>query len=175
MNIFWLSKSLKRCARYYCDRHCIKIILEITQLLFSAHWCLMPVAPGPEYWARIGVSKVYKKTHANHPVAVWVRECDQNYILAARLGLELCAEYTYRYGRTHACQSMISQLLAHAPPTIGCTAHHTTPPACTGGRASCKSLDDVIAEYRRYYIQDKARLLTYTKRRAPKWVCPNSD
>jgi hypothetical protein len=42
MNIFVLSKAAKKAARYHCDKHVVKMILESIQLLFAA-WCVGPV------------------------------------------------------------------------------------------------------------------------------------
>ena len=56
MNIFVLSKNPQIAAHLHCDKHVVKMILETAQLLYSAH----PVIPGG-----------YKRTHVNHPCAVW--------------------------------------------------------------------------------------------------------
>ena len=37
MNIFFLSLNPVTCAMMYCDQHVIKILLEIVQMLYTAH------------------------------------------------------------------------------------------------------------------------------------------
>lgn len=37
MNIFFLSAKLDECAKYHCDKHVVKMILEYAQLLSTAH------------------------------------------------------------------------------------------------------------------------------------------
>ena len=34
MNLFLLATTLKECAANHCDKHCIKMILELTQMLY---------------------------------------------------------------------------------------------------------------------------------------------
>ena len=89
MNIFLLSWILKNCAIYHCDKHVIKQILETTQLLGTTHHMVNSVL-AEKYMAE---GKIYKKTHYNHPLAIWVRECRENYIWLCHLGLALCKEY----------------------------------------------------------------------------------
>jgi hypothetical protein len=177
MNIFWLSKSLRRCARYYCNKHCIKIILEITQVLFCAHHVISAVSVDTgEYWAPILPSgaRPYRKTHANHPVSVWARARLGNYRMACRMGLELCREYTYRYGgKVHKCESLLRALNERPPPAISIDTVPSIPPLCMPDqyKTECNSFDDVVRAYRKYYINEKRALLQYVKRPAPKWLC----
>lgn len=37
MNIFWLSQKESECAKWHCDKHVVKMILESCQLLSTAH------------------------------------------------------------------------------------------------------------------------------------------
>jgi hypothetical protein len=37
MNIFYLNKDLKIAAMEHKDKHCVKMILEYTQMLSTAH------------------------------------------------------------------------------------------------------------------------------------------
>lgn len=73
MNVFALDLSPKTAARYHCDAHVVKMILETTQMLSTAHW--MRGTRGP-----------YRPTHANHPCSVWVRESTANYKWLHELG-----------------------------------------------------------------------------------------
>ena len=63
MNIFYLDKSAVISAQYMCDKHVVKMILESAQLLCTAHHVCPSDAERPE--------KFYKKTHVNHPCAIW--------------------------------------------------------------------------------------------------------
>jgi hypothetical protein len=77
MNIFYLDKSPYTCARYHCDKHVVKMILETAQLLCGAHWAT-------------GGTAQYKPTHLNHPCAIWVRKSLSNYKWLCELGFNLC-------------------------------------------------------------------------------------
>ena len=37
VNIFYLDSNPTKCAKYYCDKHVIKIIVEIAQILSQIH------------------------------------------------------------------------------------------------------------------------------------------
>jgi hypothetical protein len=45
MNIFYLDDNLELNAEYHVDKHCIKMIVEQTQLLCSVHWLNNSQAP----------------------------------------------------------------------------------------------------------------------------------
>jgi len=105
MNIFFLSLNVNKCARMYCDQHVIKILLEIVQMLYTA-WHLSGEKPH---------KSAYKIAHPNHPMCMWVRASRENYIFTTKLGMALTVEYTYRYGKCHACTKHILWLFTHIP------------------------------------------------------------
>ena len=99
----------------HVDKHCVKMILEYAQLLSTAHRIL-------DGTQSVGLSKtgrkqtryvlpddresmLYSATHINHPSAIWCRQSAQNYLWLTDLLNFLCAEYTYRYGKTHKIES----------------------------------------------------------------------
>lgn len=92
MNIFYLDHDPALCAKYHCDKHVVKMILEYGQLLSTAHH-LIDGDNVPD--------GLYKPTHINHPSAVWVRECVNNYMYVWSLLSYCCDEYTDRYYKTH--------------------------------------------------------------------------
>ena len=40
MNIFALHWRQRKAARWHCDKHVVKMLLETVQLLYTAHWVL---------------------------------------------------------------------------------------------------------------------------------------
>lgn len=58
----------------------------------------------------------YKPTHYKHPMARWIRAYPANYAFAGDLAQGLAAEYTYRWGKVHACERHLAWLRAHPPP-----------------------------------------------------------
>ncbi len=151
MNIFFLDYDTKKCARYHCDKHVVKMILETAQLLCGAHWVTGSEAP-------------YKLSHKNHPCSIWVRESLSNYLYLCDLGLELCKEYTYRYGRTHKSQQIIEWCLDKKLNIKD--KGFTEPPKAMPNE--CK-LESVIDSYRNYYIKEKKSFAKWKNREIPNW------
>ena len=65
--------------------------------------------------SRFGLSvlvdyKLYLATHINHPSTKWARENISNYQWTFEHFKALCEEYTFRYGKTHACSSLLDLL-----------------------------------------------------------------
>lgn len=106
MNLFILAQLVKEAAIGHCDKHCIKMILETCQLLYTAHHYN---TPEPK-WDAICPHEPYRMTHKNHPCAVWVRAKQAHYEWAVNLGFELCREYQRRFGKEHKCYSHLQRL-----------------------------------------------------------------
>jgi hypothetical protein len=161
MNIFYLHAIASKAAEYHCDKHVVKMILETAQLLYSAHWVLNPEGL-PE--------DAYRKTHVNHPCAIWVRESLSNYKWLAELGYWLCQEYRFRYGdKTHKTEARLDWLRANPPASlidIGATPPRQAMPD------DYKHPDAVMA-YRTYYVENKLRIrgiVKYTRRKYPDFL-----
>jgi len=110
----------------------------------------------------------YKKTHVNHPCSVWTRTSVENYIWLCDLGMELCIEYTYRYGKIHKTQKHIEWLKVNIPdiPKLGLT----IPPQAMPDEYKDS---DPIQAYKNFYVKNKMILrgiTKYTKREIPEWV-----
>lgn len=104
MNIFVLSLRHHISATALVDKHVVKMILESAQLLSTAFVCVVP-----EHHRR-GIVH-YKKTHANHPCALWARERKVNFVWLGLLSLAIGKEYTFRYNKTHKSESVIRPML----------------------------------------------------------------
>ena len=159
MNIFFLDFNAKLAATHHCDKHVVKMILEAAQLLYSSHWVIDPsrLQPG-----------AYRKTHSNHPCAIWVRESGANYRWLCELGLALCDEFTFRYGKVHKTRAHLQWLSENPPilPEVGVTEIRQAMPP------EYKRPNPVDA-YRTYYIENKLklrRIVRYSKRPPPSWM-----
>jgi len=151
MNIFYLSSDPAEAASFHCDKHCVKMIVETAQMLSTAHW-------------ECGGEGPYRRTHVNHPSSRWARDSLANYRWLCQLGLELCAEYTRRYGRRHATQDKLEWLALHEPPLSD--APFIDPPQCMPD--DCKGIDPVKA-YREYYRRHKAYMAQWRHCDEPVW------
>lgn len=151
MNIFYLDKSPNRCAEYHNDKHVVKMILESAQLLCGAHWMTGGEAP-------------YKLSHKNHPCAIWVRADLNNYMWLCHLGMELCCEYTERYGKIHKTANIIDWCF-HNPPHIP-NVEFSHPPLAMPEeyKEACH-----VQSYRNYYMGEKRSFCKWTARAEPSW------
>jgi hypothetical protein len=161
MNIFFLSLDPEEAARMACDRHVIKMILESTQLLYTAqhlspgnflHEC--PYTP-------------YKATHKNHPSAIWARESSYQYDWLCRLALAYCDEYRFRYGqdKEHQCEKHLKWLFENQPELPHF--FFKEPPQCMPDQYKNESC---VEAYRAYYIGEKISFITYKNRNTPDWL-----
>ena len=166
MNIFFLDWDTEKCAKYHCDKHVVKMILETAQLLCGAHHMTHQVPTKyPPSTDQVTDQVPYKLSHKNHPCAIWTRDSLANYLYLCELGLELCKEYTYRYGKRHKAQDVIEWCLTNRP-----NIHEvdiTTPPLAMGDEY--KIGDDVIESYRNYYRGAKSSFATWKNRQVPEW------
>jgi hypothetical protein len=133
------------------------MILETAQLLCGVH-----------HMSRDNTDDIpYKLSHKNHPCAIWSRESLSNYFYLCDLGLELCREYTYRYGKRHKSQEIIEWCIINKPtiPDNG----FTNPPKAMPDEYK---VDSVIESYRKYYMGAKSSFTTWRNRNKPEWFLP---
>ena len=170
MNIFYLDRNTRQCARDHNDRHLVKMIVESAQLLSAAHRLLDGTHSSIQVIGKNGKPRkktvytlpvkkrdalFYKATHVNHPCAKWVREGRDQYRYLASLLSELCHEYTRRYGKIHKCYrtGLVAELFAY-PENLP-LGRWTQPPQAMPDEF--KRMDSIEA-YREYYRKGKAHL-----------------
>lgn len=158
MNIFYLDEDPRAAAKAHCDKHCVKMILETAQLLSTAHREL----DGDEY---ADTHSLYKATHKNHPSAIWVRASAANYDWTYRLLVELCGQYSYRYGNTHKTEQLVEPLRTF-PVNIPTDVPFTEPPQCM---PDGYKRDRTVDAYRAYYHGDKASFAVWRHSMPPAW------
>jgi len=154
MNIFVLDLEPKKCAKYHCDKHVVKMILETAQLLCGAVWISGQEAP-------------YKLTHKNHPCAIWTRESIWNWLWLYNLGMDLCEEYTKRYKKEHKTQSVIESLSSPNLPNIERTPFALAMP--NDCKISYIYTNDSVASYRKYYKKYKRDIAKWNYCEKPWW------
>ena len=154
MNIFLLDTDTRKCAQYHCDKHVVKMILETAQLLCGVH----------HMTDQITDQVPYKLSHKNHPCAIWSRESLSNYLYLCDLGLELCKEYTYRYGKRHKSQDVIEWCVTNKPNI--CDKEFTEPARAMPNEYK---VDSVVESYRNYYIGEKSKIAVWKNREIPEW------
>lgn len=137
MNIFYLDENPKTAAAMLCDQHIRKMQIESAQMCCTAHW-------------ETGGNAPYKRAHKNHPSTIWTRQSIQHYRWLITHGLEICNEFTKRYGKHHKTQDVLEWCRDNEPnlPDNG----FTPPPQCMPD--VYKKLNTIEA-YKDFYINDK--------------------
>ncbi|MFA5048241.1 MAG: hypothetical protein WC516_04435 [Patescibacteria group bacterium] len=154
MNIFILDDNKSLAAQYHTDRHIVKMPLEGAQLLCNVH-----------HLFKSNLLVPYKLTHQYHPVTKWVVLSLSNYIWLIDFSLELCKEYTFRYKKKHACQTVIEWCSNNIPNIrdIGLTDFVKAIP-------DKYKVDSVVDSYRNYYNGEKKHLFYWKNRVEPWWI-----
>lgn len=158
MNIFFLDRSPMMAAKYHCNKHVIKMILETAQLLSTAH----RIVDGDR---AKNLDKLYRVTHKNHPTTKWVCSSVTHYIWTYELFCELCREYRTRYGKVHLSEIKLIETL-NSPPQFMAHAGWIDPPQVMPPH--CKTSDTVKA-YRSYYIREKGHICQWPNDLEPYW------
>jgi hypothetical protein len=160
MNVFYLDKDPSEAAKFHCDKHVVKMILESAQILCTvinekAGYQITP----------------YKSTHRHHPCVIWAGESVQNatyvYSLAYYLNQQFMKRFkhvvnhkSYQMLVDVSMQNLIIKFLENKTTM-------STPPLAMP--EYCK-MDDPVASYRLYYKLEKQDLLKYTYVNTPWWL-----
>jgi hypothetical protein len=148
MNIFYLDDSPYVSATAMTDKHVVKMIVESAQLLSTAHHILDGASAIPN---------IYRKTHSNHPSAIWVRESVHNYQWLVNHLQALLTEYAVRYNKQptdHATHKVYMNLRA-LPKNIPNT--NATPIKCAITNTAHIIQGNPIQSYRNYYLSEKLK------------------
>ena len=155
MNIFVLDTCPTIAAQMQVDKHVVKMPLECAQMLSTVH-------------RQYGSDDVqlYKSTHKHHPCTLWAATSRANYAWLFDHFRALNDEYKYRYGNTHLSWLKLRDVLAEPPAQM----RDDDPTPFAQAMPDEYKHDDAVVAYRAYYINEKANLLTYTKRDQPTWL-----
>lgn len=157
MNIFVLDHDIEQCARFHCDQHVSKMILESVQMMCTA-------------LNKKGLETPYRSTHAKHPCVLWVEESYDNFDWLGRLAEALNREYRYRYqkDRDHASVAVLNKIKRHRFESRGLTEFAQAMPD------QFKVAGDAVAAYRNFYIGEKSAFAKWTLRPEPDWWVPRA-
>ena len=163
MNIFVLDRDPVKAAQMHCDKHCVKMVLELYQQLGSAlrrHGATDSMMPKTQKGTPL------KGGYHNHPCTRWVGDSRSNFEWACRHAIALAEEYTYRYGKRHSCLNGILQMqgLTDVIPYGKLTSFAQAMPD------EYKD-DDAVIAYKKYYWYDKRKNISMTWKcdRKPLW------
>lgn len=161
MNIFVLDDYPSLAARYHCDKHVVKQIVESAQILSTAHYCAGSYSP----------RNMYKPTHINHPCAVWARKRAANYRWLLELYAALLREYTSRYQKLHKTQRLKHSLVKLPRNLRDCSQEQSYN---TSSFVLCmpdeyKEFSDAVLSYRKYYRYGKRHMAQWNHGPIPYW------
>ena len=164
MNLFILSLCFRECAECMFDKHISKMILEAVQMLSTAKHMLDPFTES--------IPKIYKITHKNHPVSIWIRTSLENYLWTLNMVEAMHEEWRFRYGhpstKFHASYVVAQDLLKYAPSSDKFIKQGLTPFA--QAMPDEYRGEDPVEAYRRYYQSpEKKQLASWKRRTPPSW------
>ncbi len=157
VNVFWLDEDPRLAARYHCDQHVNKLLLEAAQVLCTA-------ARENGYEAEF----LYGSTHVDHPVTRWATESRANWLRLRDHAEALNAEFVERYDKDepHASWSVIERIDVDA---IAFPSAEPTPRP-QAMPEEYKRPGDPVAAYRAYYAGEKADWAKWTYTEKPPWL-----
>ena len=175
MNIFVVDNNPVDAARSLCDKHIVKMPVESAQMLSTTH----RVLDGTEYielsannrrirrWRlddeREGL--LYKASFMGHPCTKWTMQSHSNYLWHTKHAMELCREYTRRYGRVHKSQEVIEYCEYHLPKNIN---KGTQTPFAMAMPDEYKE-NNAVQSYRNYYLGEKVEIAKWKNAEIPYW------
>lgn len=160
MNLFCLDLDPKLCAQAHVNRHVVKMPLETTQMLNQALIKRLP-----------GYVPVYRPTHPHQPVTQWSHASRGNFNWMRDLGIELCLEYTHRYGKRHKCQDILESFELLGRQAIFPQEARTPFALCIDDEFKGSN---PVKSYRDFYRVKKAHLAEWKNRSRPEWWVASS-
>lgn len=162
MQIFILDENIEKNVQYYCDKHIIKILTEICQIMCTIYQKNTIYKNLPKF--------IYKSTHEKHPCVLWGSESLENFKYCINLAEAIYNEYQYRYNRPdkHSKAITIINYLKKYYITIPFKKYNLTSFVQVMPE-KYKKLNPIKA-YRDYYINEKSHLFKWTKRNKPYWI-----
>lgn len=157
MNVFWLAEDPREAARYHCDLHINKMLLEAAQLL-----CTAAREHGHD------AEFLYRSTHTDHPLAEWAAESRANWDRLYEFARALNEEFMERYDHDepHASWETLDRIDRDALsiPEDG----ETERPQCMPDEY--RRPGDPVGAYRTYYANDKGNWAEWNHTPEPDWL-----
>lgn len=153
MNIFVLDLDIAKCARYHCDQHVVKMILESVQIACTA-------------LNERGFVTPYKSTHVKHPCVIWAGASYDNMVWLKKLTYALNDEFKFRYQKDidHSSISVLRQIEKIEFESLGMTEFPQAMPD------EYKVPGDPVQAYRNFYRGEKLEFARWTRRKKPVWL-----
>lgn len=169
MNIFVLSKDPKVCAEYHCDKHVVKMITELAQMLSNTHHAM-----------NSSVYNLYKPMQITNRTCKWVRNSEDNYIWTFMLWLHVLIEYRKRYSKKSKPEQLLPYLIKYPNGKYNDITH--LPKLYNYNKVDFDNMPqnmpyeyrnpDPIIAYRDYYNNVKYKFAKWKLGNIPYWFTP---
>ena len=161
MNIFVLDDDPVVAAQNHCDKHCVKMVTELYQQLGSA---LRRYGATDEQMPLTSKGTPLRGGYHNHPCTKWCGESRSNFEWASEHAIGLAKEYTFRYGKTHACEAGIRRM-AEMSDMINNGSMTRFAQAMPDEYKN----EDAVQAYRAYYVGEKSAIAKWKNTDTPSW------
>ena len=116
---------------------------------------------------------LYRVAHPGHPCTIWTMQSACNYEWHYQHFVALCDEYTYRYGKVHATDTKLRNLLKQHPINIP-KGDITKFALAMKAHPECMFIEDPVKSYRMFYETKRDRFkMVWSKRNTPEWFNAN--
>jgi hypothetical protein len=168
MNLFVLDKDPSIAAKYNCDLHCNKILLEFCQMAAN---CFKPETLEDAPKTQKGTTR--KHSYYNHPVSKWMRHSTANLEWSIEHAIELENERIYRGYNPHFSFAFVEWVLDNIGRSIVPSGVLAPFSVAIAEDKNCRKVPnfsslDPVEQYRLYYKYDKP-FASWTKREVPDW------
>ena len=166
MQLFFLSLCPIQAAQMQCDKHVVKMCTETCQIISTVWWKVS--RSKYDLYHKLGwLVKPWKVP--KHPSIMWVEQSHANYKWAMDHWGALLAEYTKRYGKVHAYQSLYNNMATMAAdPSLCRDEFIPMSPQFQAVPEKYKS-DDPVVSYRNVYIKEKSSFARWAHGSTPNW------
>ena len=168
MNIFCIDENPIQAARWLCDQHCNKMVLESAQMLANCF-----TSETLEDAPRAKSGNVRKHSYYNHPCSIWVRESTDNMIWLILHALEMEEERLRRGFNPHFSVSFIDWCADNVARSFVPLGKQTDFAIAISPDKDCRKHSefnslDTVGKYRLYYALDK-KFAKWTQNK-PAWI-----
>ena len=166
MQLFFLSLCPREAAQMQCDKHVVKMCVETCQIISTVWWKVS--RSKHDLYRKLGWL-VKQWTVPSHPSIRWVEQSHANYKWAMDHWGALLSEYTLRYGKVHAYQSMYNNMATMAADPSLCRDEFV--PMTKDFQAVPEEFksDDPVTTYRKVYMEKKASFAVWKHGPTPQW------
>lgn len=164
MNIFVLSHDPVEAAQMHCDKHCVKMVVELYQQLGSA---LRRHGATDSQMPLTQSGRPLLGGYRHHPCTQWCGNSRSNFQWAILHAIALAEEYRDRYGKEHSCSSGIE----HMADMSTMIPEGSMTPFAQAMPDKYRNTSAVVA-YRNYYFYDKRENIQCQwnkSRQSPDW------